>query len=330
MVLLGTLDEEQTEERKVKSPEMNTLEGTLSRKISSTYVTTNNKTTIIGMNNAFDVEAGIEIDKYDEDDGSIEWEDGDIDLTDENDYLNDGSILSTNEPLPETSHQEAVERTLTVMERSGVLLDGELDIPLGRSDSMNSAIDSTNITNNGSVNDSNTTSNDNSDSKSTARGELHVLINQLSAKYLPRVKRWIHALSHADGMVERTVSDPASAPGTIGPASLILLPRKQRSLRGPILQQIIKLKGRIDHLIELTARLGIYPNGHGNNAGAGQINNNNQNSTDQSKSRHLLPVQRNVWLKGNFVIGIVETIAKQKEKKKQPKGLKLKVLYNNK
>jgi len=325
-----TPGDEMLQKEEDKTLRENTLDSTSARnecETSSKHVTANDNTTTIEMNDSFDAEAGIGADDYDEDDGSIAWEEGDDDLLDENGNVYDGSIVTANEPMTDTRHLEAVERTLTVMERSGALLDGEIDVRLGISDDINLAIDGTNCASKVSASDSKTICNDNYNTQTTARGELHELINKLSAKYLSRMKRWIHALSHADGMVERIVSDPAAAPGTIGPASLVLLPQEQRSLRGPMLQQIIKLKGRIEHLIELTARVGIFPIVRDNDSG--QIISKVENSSAESKSKHLLPLQRNMWLKGNFVVGNLET-STMKKKRKQPKYLKLKVVYNKK
>jgi len=325
-----TPGDEMLQKEEDKTLRENTLDSTSARnecETSSKHVTANDNTTTIEMNDSFDVEAGIGADDYDEDDGSIAWEEGDDDLLDENGNVYDGSIVTANEPMTDTRHLEAVERTLTVMERSGALLDGEIDVRLGISDDINLAIDGTNCASKVSAFDSKTICNDNYNTQTTARGELHELINKLSAKYLSRMKRWIHALSHADGMVERIVSDPAAAPGTIGPASLVLLPQEQRSLRGPMLQQIIKLKGRIEHLIELTARVGIFPIVRDNDSG--QIISKVENSSAESKSKHLLPLQRNMWLKCNFVVGNLET-STMKKKRKQPKYLKLKVVYNKK
>jgi len=160
----------------------------------------------------------------DDDDSSIDWEDGDfVSLENENsnagtnplfadikddDSINDHSLID---------HHDAVTHTLEVMERSGALLEGTLAIQVRGGKSIevgpmgNPATDQVQA----------------HAEEVISRRKLQNLADKVSRR-LPRLNRWISALSHADGMEERTVVDPITARSLV---SLGLLSEGKRAAR---------------------------------------------------------------------------------------------------
>jgi hypothetical protein len=110
-----------------------------------------------------------------DDDNSVEWEDG---------WENE----QTNEETTEISHLDAVENTLALIEASGRLREGQLEIDFSR----NAVSIPLNDTQSG---------NDQTQFLLTARNRLLKLIQNLTDRYLPRLSSWVDALSKTDGLV---------------------------------------------------------------------------------------------------------------------------------
>jgi hypothetical protein len=182
-------------------------------------------------------DAGNDTDDDDDDDiddGSINWEEGDIDLLIDDTEHNIEGINN--------DHQAAVSHTLAVMERSGAILEGalvirvhenmseaEVDLPaIGQDDHVPDYI--------------------------SARKKLHNLVVKLSHR-LSRMNQWIFALSHADGMEERTVIDPITSRPLI---SLVLLSEEKRAIRSMLLQRMMKVREEIEGMLRSSSKLGIF------------------------------------------------------------------------
>mmetsp|Transcript_22533 Transcript_22533/g.48801 ORF Transcript_22533/g.48801 Transcript_22533/m.48801 type:complete len:580 (-) Transcript_22533:217-1956(-) len=199
----------------------------------------------------------------DDDDDSIDWEEGDIDLSDNDNHIENTNPTSTDFHDGITSdnpssidHQAAVAHTLDIMGRSGALLDGELAVQIIGGKSMeveSSAIHSAVET----PADLATTTGKAADLNAEAR--LQNIVKKVSTRRLPRLNQWIHALSHADGMEERAVVEPAAVgvPGIEGPVSLVLLSEEKRALRGQLLQRMMKVRAEINGVLKSAAVLGI-------------------------------------------------------------------------
>ena len=235
-----------------------------------------------------------------EDDDSIEWEEGDADLL--SDDEEEGKILAPASDHGTTSHVDAVAQTLAVMERSGTLLDGKLSVEFGR--------------------DPQSEGTNEDETKANARRELEAIVKKFSSKRMQRLNQWIHALTYADGMVERAVVDPASGNvGEAGPVSVVLLSEDKRTLRGPLLQQMMKLKGEIESVLKSAEVLGVHFESNEGERGDAQAT-----TTEATLSNNAGAAKRNrPWLTGTFTQGH-QTMKKQK----QTKNAKVRVIYRRK
>ena len=186
----------------------------------------------------------------DDDDSSIDWEDGDFESL-ENENSNSGTNplftdINDNDSINDDSlidHHDAVTHTLEVMERSGALLEGTLSIQVRGGKSIevgpmgNPATDQ--------------------DQAHVEEVILRRKLQNLADKFfrrLPRLNRLISALSHADGMEERTVVDPITARSLV---SLVLLSEGKRAARSKLLQRMMKVRGEIEGVLRSSSKLGI-------------------------------------------------------------------------
>lgn len=204
----------------------------------------------------------------DDDDDSIDWEEGDIGLSENNNSVEDANTASINfhddtinNNPSSIDHQTAVRETLDIMGRGGALLDGKLAVQINSGQSMGVEATSTHASAAETRAElATTTTEENTDLKSEAHLKLQNMVQKFSTRRLPRLNQWIHALSHADGMEERAVADPAtSGTGVEGPVSLVLLSEGKRAMRGNLLKQIMKVKGEMDSVLESAAALGVRP-----------------------------------------------------------------------
>lgn len=169
------------------------------------------------------------VETFEDDDASIEWEEGDADCFNDEDSPR-GNLLTEIEETGrfDTDHHTAVAHTLGVMQQSGVIREGGLSVELGPS-----------------VQNSKTTLGANNRGSQI---KLKKLVDDLKSQRLPQLNKWVHALSHADGMEERTVEDPSNAGG--GPVSLTLLSAEKRALRASLLKRMLKIKGDAETTIQ--------------------------------------------------------------------------------
>lgn len=241
-----------------------------------------------------------------EDDDSIEWEEGDAGLLSDDEAMGEDRESGNND-LDTSSHVGAVAQTLAVMERSGTLLDGKLSVEVGNQAQTSSA--QTDFEPEGTHEDA---------TKADARLELEAIVKKLSSKRMQRLNQWIHALTYADGMMERAVVDPASSAasgnaGVVGPVSLVLLSEDKRTLRGPLLQQMMKMKGELEGVLRSAEVLGV----HSENGEARECE---DAATPRNNAKRKRP-----WLSGTFTQGH-QTAKKQK----QIKNAKVRVIYRRK
>ena len=197
----------------------------------------------VALNNNKD--GGIRHDE-DDDGSSIDWEEGDIELSD-NDTFNAGSNLPFTDIYGDHSidddssmnHQVAVTQTLEVMKRSGALLEGTIAIQ---------------VTGDKSIEIGPIETQDQTPVEEVASLiKLQNLVDKFSRR-LPRLNRWICALGHADGMEERTIVDPITARPLV---SLMLLSEENRALRTKLLQRFMKVRGEIEGVLRSSSKLGI-------------------------------------------------------------------------
>jgi hypothetical protein len=241
---------------------------------------------------------GHEVNAASEDDDDIDWEEGDDHVSDSENPEHEHTLKADpaeNEndaaiPGPTTDHQTAVAQTLAVMQRSGVIQEGELSVE----------VDSTQIT----------TASD----TDSIHQKLKDLLHDLTTRRMPRLNRWIHALSHADGMEERVAADPAS--GSAGPVSLVLLSEERRTARGPLLKRMMKVKGEIDLVLQSAGAIGVLSEEHLVESAA--LNNNSEEISGSAKKR--------TWLSSVVVAGKPFASAA----KKKTKSTKFKVIYRKK
>jgi hypothetical protein len=208
------------------------------------------------------------VEEDDDDDISVDWEDGDVKSCDEvnNDDTNRGEKVSNVHTVD--NHQAAVSHTLDVITRSGALLDGQLAILLGRGASTSTRTESSTQPVGEPCVDTlaTTTTEQTTDPNTVSHRRLHNLVRKISLRHLPRLNQWIHALSHADMMEERTVVDPVSAamPGmgggsrsSSGPVSLVLLSQEKRAMRGTMLQRMMRIREDLVGVLRSSDSLGI-------------------------------------------------------------------------
>jgi hypothetical protein len=228
-----------------------------------------------------------EVIKEEDDDDSIDWEEGDANESSADDQNCAVDHDSQTENLLFNDHHEAVSHTLDIMQRSGLLQEGGLSLEVG-SLVQNSVLET-----------------DHND----VQVKLTKLVDDLSSRKLPRLNRWINALSHADLMEERAIEDPASIAGD-GPVSLVLLSEEKRALRGPLLKRMMNVKSEIETVIQSAGTIvGLErQSDHSESAAA-----NTSKDTRQNEGKKP-------WLTSVVVAG------KQAAKKKA-KGSKFKVVY---
>lgn len=237
-----------------------------------------------------------------DDDDSIEWEDGDDEV--QSVHETDGKAHAPENGLDTSSHIGAVAHTLTVMEKSGTLLDGKISVEIGIQSQNNSQLD-------GSQED---------EGKAEAQLELEAIVKKVSSKRFQRLNQWCIALTYADGMTERAVIDPTRSgisynASSGGPVSVVLLPKDKRTARGPLLQQMMKLKGELEHVLHSAEILGVFPENDGRS-----------NDTVQ-KAPAATDRRKRAWLSGTFTSGHQPIKAK---KQKNTKAAKVRVLYRRK
>mmetsp|Transcript_19770 Transcript_19770/g.32264 ORF Transcript_19770/g.32264 Transcript_19770/m.32264 type:complete len:320 (-) Transcript_19770:990-1949(-) len=268
------------------------------------------------------------VDHDEEDDDSIDWEEGDFGVSD-SDNFNEKDDFHTDKP---NDHQAAVEQTMDIMGRGGALLEGKLAVQFG-----GKSMDATEATPTRAKTDTPADADhaaaptsQPADAHTEARRKIQTMVQKISTPRLPRLNRWIHALSHADGMKERVVIDPATAaiPGNEGPTSLVLLSEEKRAMRGQMLQRMMKVRGEMEGVLRSAAKLGIRPEGDekkkvGEGSTGGALENGVGECTVKESGRENMAGMKRSWMPGHENLAVVS-------RKKKPKTSRFKVIYRKK
>lgn len=173
----------------------------------------------------------------DEEDDDIDWEEGDLDANPkdgctDNDTAEGDSNAATNKERP-LDHEEAVERTLAIMERSRGVEGGELEIDLGAGSKERTA---------------------DAAASTTSRETLSRCAKLLSTKHMPRLTFWVNCLVTADGMMIQSQQNTAFSSAQ---TSLVLMPASLRKQRAETLNLMLGLKGEVARALASAARIGI-------------------------------------------------------------------------
>ena len=273
----------------------------------------------------------------DSDDDSIDWEEGEMDFDGES-TTNELQVENDKKEFSVIDHQSAVEQTLDIMSRGGALLDGKLAVPVGGGAVPEStAVKDTSTGQNTSTNIDPRPGNEDAVLSET-RKKLHNLVQKFT-KRLPRLNRWLHALSYADGMVERAVMDPATAVNTNtaqAPVSLILLSEEKRALRSEILRLMLKLRNEVEGVLKSSGTLGIQPqNGDdrknvttGEEHLLGQVH--QQSTAESVETRADVQGNDSSEVKRPWPPGETDASFSANGKKKKAKTSRFKVIYRKK
>ena len=252
-----------------------------------------------------EVDHNNNMDEFVEDDASIEWEEGDSDYFHENESPRGNLLTEVDTPAAhiktetrhgfDTDHHKAVAHTLSIIQRSGVIREGGLSVELG------SSIENSTIA---------------YDTCRDARTKLKKLVYDLTSQLLPQLNKWIHALSNADGMEERTVNDPSNADG--GLVSLKLLSTEKRALRTSLLKRMLKVKGHVETTIQSANLLGTMTEEEF------QHSNANQDCSAATDNSGTVPgaARKRAWLSHVPVAS--------KPKTKKSRASKFNILYHKK
>ena len=239
-----------------------------------------------------------------DDDDSIDWEEGDT-------HLPTNAQPPSPQPHISIDHQDAVAHTIDIMGRSGALLDGKLAVPF-----TEEPIERTATTNSSTIDISATTES----TTTQARRKLQILVQKLSTARLPRLLEWIDALTHADGMQERAVNDPtlSTSSSSSGPVSMVLISEEKRSLRGKLLQNMMRIKGEIENVLQSAATLDITADEKTNAAANCNISRElkaEDSATQRASTAETIETKRPPFS---------QTV---QSKKKKPKTSRIKVIY---
>lgn len=172
-------------------------------------------------------------DDGDEDDDDIDWEEGDDD---------DEVVGASKAHLPE-DHEKAVERTLAQMGRSRGIVDGGIEISLGRGGETEAT--------GGGI--------DGGASAATAAAAREMLgrcVQLLSETHLPRLSFWAECLGKADMMIQQLAQQDGSTTQT-PQTSLVAMTSSLRKKRAETLSLVLALKRDSAKTIASAARLGI-------------------------------------------------------------------------
>ena len=168
-----------------------------------------------------------------EDDDDIDWEEGNDD---------DEAVGASKAHLPE-DHEKVVERTLAQMGRSRGIVDGGIEISLGRggeTEATGGGIDSGASAANAAA----------------AREMLGRCVQLLSETHLPRLSFWAECLGKADMMVQQLAQQDGSTTQT-PQTSLVAMTSSLRKKRAETLSLVLALKRDSAKTIASAARLGI-------------------------------------------------------------------------
>ena len=254
------------------------------------------------------------------DEETIDWEEGDENF---NEHVHE--TTADWDSHRSNKHQAAVEVTMDIMKRGGTLLDGELFVQIGTQSTEK--IDTSNETHPDSVT---ALTSQQSEAYAKARQKMQSMVQKFSTHRLPCLRRWSHALSHADGMEERVVVDRAmaitSSNASHHPVSLVLLPEEKRFMRGQVLQTMIRVEKEVESILRSAAKLGIHP------CDDGRKGDDNERVVPSPKNETKEPPVNGT----DLVVGIKRSLRPEYDnlavvrKKKKSKASRFRVIYHNK
>ena len=154
-----------------------------------------------------------------DDESDIDWEDGDDELLDQEEEL---MKRAQNEHESKMQHLLDVDRTLAVMESTGTLRGGEIQIDMNDTTS-----NSVNIQERGNE---------------EALEKLQTIVRLLAGRHLPRLSVWLNAMQCADNLV-------------FSSSALTLLPQESIRLREKLASQFLELKRSIASILASAKRL---------------------------------------------------------------------------
>ena len=207
-----------------------------------------------------------------EDDDDIDWEEGNDD---------DEAVGASKAHLPE-DHKKVVERTLAQMGRSRGIVDGGIEISLGRggeTEATGGGIDS----------------GASAATAAAAREMLGRCVQLLSETHLPRLSFWAECLGKADMMVQQLAQQDGSTTQT-PQTSLVAMTSSLRKKRAETLSLVLALKRDSAKTIVSAARLGIgnaasvsSATVSGSTEGGGSVTASTAASVDASKVNNTNP-----------------------------------------
>ena len=152
-----------------------------------------------------------------EDDG-VDWEDGDVEVTKDQNYSRDQTTRE--------QHLIDVEQTIQIMTKTGSVFEGELQINLtSNTNNEHAFVDQNEIK---------------SDREEYTLQMLELFMDILNCKYIPQLSFWIESLISADAMTHQHES-----------SSFTLLPESMRQKRAPTLKALLTLRENVTKMLSL-------------------------------------------------------------------------------
>lgn len=192
-------------------------------------------------------------------DDDIDWEEGD-DVDDA--VCSDGAehtVMGTSLAVSAVSHEQAVDRTMAIFERSGGMMGDGLEINFDRDRKGEDIYDSTC---HGGVSMSSRTAED------VARADLQKCVESLSSRHFTRLNHWVDSLVSADNMVEQQHSQNNILPASCGaspcllPSSLVLMPAVLRQKKSRTLRALQDLKQEVSRCLAAASKLSVISGGY--------------------------------------------------------------------
>jgi hypothetical protein len=163
----------------------------------------------------------------DDEEEDIEWEDAWDDPSPDLEDFPESAIYIGN-------HLAAVERTMEVMQSTGGLKEGILEISFGNDQESSYLTEKP------------------SEKVTQVRERLDMIVKMLTERYMPRLSLWVEALTRADSLVESS-----SMPSSNRVTSLISMSSDALRRRREALKQCVEWKGEISRIVASAKRLGI-------------------------------------------------------------------------
>ena len=153
-------------------------------------------------------------DFLDGDEDDIDWEDGD-------DFEDGSSFIPSN-----AEHLAAVERTLAVMESTGGLRGGEMEVDFGKPDTGDDR--------------------ENAQQHEKTFSAFKKCVKLLAGRHLPRLSLWLDGLINADGLILKS-------------STLISLSSDVARMRNHLVEKLSELKQEVSSILSSASRLNVEP-----------------------------------------------------------------------